>query len=407
MALPVGINIADYTYDLPADRIAQRPLEERDASRLLVWRNGRIADGNFSDICSLIPEGSLLVFNDSKVVRARLMFAKSTGGLIEVFCLEPLSPYTDLQLAFQQRSGCRWNCLVGNLKKWKNEILVKPLDDTGSWLKAERKASLGDGCFEIEFSWVPASRSFSDILMAAGQVPLPPYISRASDDEDVRRYQTIYARYEGSVAAPTAGLHFTKEILERLRSHNCREETVTLHVGLGTFRPISAAGIRKHVMHSEAIFVKLSTLKTLRDSPGGPVIAIGTTSARTLESLYWLGVKTLANPGTELLRVNQWDPYEREIPTLPGTKEALDALICYLESKALSEYHGNTSLIIVPGYNFRLVNGLITNFHLPQSTLLLLIAAFAGDGWKKVYSHALANGYRFLSYGDACMFLQK
>ena len=401
------MNIADYNYDLPADRIAQRPLAVRDASRLLVFRDGLISDEQFSRIDKLIPEGSLLVFNDSKVVRARLIFTKSGGCDIEIFCLEPLSPSTDLQLAFQQGTGCRWSCLVGNSKKWKNETLVKSLGDTGSWLKAERKASLADGCFEVEFSWAPAATSFSEILAAAGQVPLPPYISRVPDADDDERYQTVYAKYDGSVAAPTAGLHFTTDILERLRIRNCREETITLHVGLGTFRPVATADIRQHIMHRETIVVKLSTLRSLRDSLHGPVIAVGTTSARTLESLYWLGIKALVNPGTGITQVNQWDPYETESSGLPGTREALDALIHYLESKSLNEFYGSTSLIIVPGYTFRFVNGLLTNFHLPQSTLLLLIAAFAGEGWRKAYSHALANGYRFLSYGDACMFLQK
>ena len=406
MSLPAGINITDYTYDLPADRIAQRPLDVRDASRLLLWRNGLIEDRQFAGIDDLIPEDSLLVFNDTKVVRARLMFAKPTGGLIEIFCLEPLTE-TDLQLAFSQRSCCRWNCLIGNLKKWKNDILVKPLDEKGSWLKAERKASLGDGCFEIEFTWEPVSLSFSDILSAAGQVPLPPYISRYPDDEDAIRYQTVYAQFEGSVAAPTAGLHFTREILERLRKHKCLMETVTLHVGLGTFRPVSVKDIRKHVMHTESIAVKLSTLVSLRDSLKGPVIAVGTTSARTIESLYWLGVMAKNIPGCDLRGVNQWDPYESQGAGLPSPAESLNALILNLETKGLNEYHGNTSLIIVPGYTFRFITGLITNFHLPQSTLLLLIAAFAGDSWRKVYSHALSEHYRFLSYGDACMFLQK
>ncbi|MCX6286883.1 MAG: S-adenosylmethionine:tRNA ribosyltransferase-isomerase [Bacteroidetes bacterium] len=405
MALPSGLHIADYNYDLPADRIAQRPPGLRDASRLLVYRDGLIADEQFSDIHRLIPEGSLLVFNNTRVVKARLMFAKSTGGIVEIFCLEPIAPSADFQLAFQQQTSCRWNCLVGNSKKWKNEVLLKSLDDKGGVLKADRKASLADGCFEIEFSWVPSGLSFSEILMLAGQVPLPPYILRPSDDEDADRYQTVYARHEGSVAAPTAGLHFTKEILERLRVRNCPEETVTLHVGLGTFRPVSVADVSGHVMHQEAISVKLSTIKSLRNPLNTSVIAVGTTSARTLESLYWLGLKASVNPATEIKTVNQWDPYETENSRLPGTKEALDALIQYLERAGLSEFQGSTSLIIVPGYKFRVVQGLITNFHMPQSTLLLLIAAFTGDNWKKVYSHALAKGYRFLSYGDACMFL--
>ncbi|MEI6887992.1 MAG: S-adenosylmethionine:tRNA ribosyltransferase-isomerase [Bacteroidales bacterium] len=399
------VNIADYNYDLPADRIAQRPLGERDASLLLVYWEGQITDEHFSDIDKIIPEGSLLVFNDTKVVRARLMFSKSTGGAIEIFCLEPIAPTTDLQLAFQQQSACRWNCLVGNSKKWKNEVLFKALDNQGSWLKAERKASTADGCFEIEFSWDPDSLSFSDILTAAGQVPLPPYIIRESDDEDARRYQTVYARHEGSVAAPTAGLHFTEDILERLRRRDCREETVTLHVGLGTFKPVSVPDIRQHVMHSEHFVVKRSSLIALRSSLEKPVIAVGTTSARTLESLYWLGARVIADPQTELMQVNQWEPYELPGHVLPSPGESLDALIRYLERKNLNECQGSTSLIIMPGYQFRIVSSLITNFHMPKSTLLLLIAALAGEGWKNAYAHALANAYRFLSYGDACLFL--
>ena len=401
------MNIADYTYELPADRIAQRPLGVRDASRLLLLRDDLITDHIFSDLDKLIPEGSLLVFNDTRVVRARLMFAKPNGVSIEIFCLEPASPSRDLQLAFQQQSECRWICLVGNSKKWKNGALIKSLDEKGGLLKAERKASLGDGCFEIEFSWTPSSFSFSEILTVAGQVPLPPYIIRDSDDEDVRRYQTVYAQHEGSVAAPTAGLHFTKDLLERLRSRHCREEKVTLHVGLGTFKPLSVDDIREHVMHSESITVKLSTLRNLRDSLEGLVIAVGTTSARTLESLYWLGVQAIRNPGSEINKVNQWDPYETDSSSLPPAKESLDALISYLEKLGLNEFDGSTSLIIVPGYTFRFTNALITNFHMPKSTLLLLIAAFVGDQWKNAYSHALVKGYRFLSYGDACMFLQK
>ncbi|MCX6285418.1 MAG: S-adenosylmethionine:tRNA ribosyltransferase-isomerase [Bacteroidetes bacterium] len=405
MALPPGIHIAQYNYDLPADRIAQRPLVRRDASRLLVYRDGLITDGQFSEIDKLVPEGSLMVFNDTKVVRARLVFAKPTGGLIEIFCLEPLSPTVDFQLAFQQGPGCRWSCLVGNAKKWKDEHLVINLDVKDGWLKAVRKSSLSDGCFEIEFSWAPASLSFSDVLLMAGRVPLPPYINRDSDDEDTLRYQTVYAKHEGSVAAPTAGLHFSEDILERLRTRNCAAEQLTLHVGLGTFRPVSVTNVLDHIMHNESFVVRLSTLRSLCNPLNSHVIAVGTTSARTLESLYWLGVKVITHPQTEINTINQWDPYQTENSGLPGKTEALAALIKFMEDAGLKEFHGSTSLIIVPGYQFRVLTGLITNFHMPRSTLLLLIAAFAGDGWKTVYSHALAEGYRFLSYGDACMFL--
>ena len=407
MPIPEHINIADFNYDLPADRIAQRPLSVRDASRLLVYRNREISDHQFASIDSVIPHGSLIVFNDTKVVRARLKFIKSSGGMIEIFCLEPLSSSTDLQQAFLQTASCRWNCLVGNLKKWKSEVLVKPLEEQGGWLKAERKANLGDGCFEIGFSWEPSSKTFSEILEFAGKVPLPPYIHRDSDEEDARRYQTLFATHQGSVAAPTAGLHFTQNTMESLLKRDCRVDKVTLHVGLGTFRPVSVPDIRQHSMHSEAINVGLSTLRNLRNSFDYPLIAVGTTSARTLESLYWMGVKALHHPQSEINKVEQWVPYETEPSMLPSTVESLDALILHFASRNLQELRGSTSLIIVPGYTFRLVTGLITNFHMPQSTLLLLVAAFAGDDWKDAYKHALNKGYRFLSYGDACIFLQK
>ena len=407
MPIPEYINVADFNYELPADRIAQRPLSMRDASRLLVYRNGEISDNHFASIASVIPRGSLMVFNDTKVVRARLRFAKPSGGMIEIFCLEPLSSSTDLQQAFLQTASCRWNCLVGNSKKWKSEILVKPLEEQGGWLKAERKANLGDGCFEIGFSWEPSFKTFSEILEVAGKVPLPPYISRDSDEEDAGRYQTLFATHQGSVAAPTAGLHFTQNTMESLLKRDCQVDRVTLHVGLGTFRPVSVHDIRQHSMHSELITVKLSTLQNLRRSLDGPLTAVGTTSARTLESLYWLGLKAIEHPQSEINRVNQWDPYETDPSLLPTTAESLDALILHLASRSLQEMRGSTSLIIVPGYTFRLVTGLITNFHMPQSTLLLLVAAFAGNGWKDVYKHALDKGYRFLSYGDACIFLQK
>ncbi|MEI6884597.1 MAG: S-adenosylmethionine:tRNA ribosyltransferase-isomerase [Bacteroidota bacterium] len=407
MPIPEYINIADFNYELPADRIAQRPLSMRDASRLLVYRNGEISDNHFASIASVIPRGSLMVFNDTKVVRARLRFAKSSGGMIEIFCLEPMTPTANLQLAFTQTFSCTWNCLVGNSKKWKDEVLIKPLGEPGTWLKAERKANLGDGCFEIGFSWEPSSKTFSEILEVAGKVPLPPYIHRDSDEDDASRYQTMFASNEGSVAAPTAGLHFTGTTIENLLKHDCRIDKVTLHVGLGTFRPVSVADIREHRMHSELINVSLSTLKNLRNSIDHPLIAVGTTSARTLESLYWMGVKALQHPQSVINKVEQWEPYETDSSFLPTTAESLDALILHLASRNLKEIWGSTCLIIVPGYKFRLVTGLVTNFHMPQSTLLLLVAAFAGNGWKDVYKHALDKGYRFLSYGDACIFLQK
>lgn len=408
MALPEGINIRDFSYDLPSSRVAQRPLETRDASRLLVCSNDTLSDCLFSELDSLLPQGSLLVFNDTRVVRARLVFRKPGGSAVEIFCLEPVSgSVSDIQLAFSQTGTSRWNCLIGNARKWKSGKLEMDLREPGRKLMAERKGEAVDGCFEIEFSWLPASSTFSEILSEAGRVPLPPYISRPADEADEDRYQTVFARHEGSVAAPTAGLHFTPELLERIRANHCREVSLTLHVGLGTFRPVTSSDIRGHVMHNETFSVSVNTLSQLLETPARLVTAIGTTSARTLESLYWLGVKAIAHPEAENNEVLQWDPYEYPENSLPSAAEALHALLKMARRKGLNEVRGKTGLIIVPGYRFRMMGCLITNFHMPASTLLLLVAAFAGDGWKKAYEHALAKGYRFLSYGDACMFFPK
>jgi S-adenosylmethionine:tRNA ribosyltransferase-isomerase len=398
----------DYRYELPGDRIAQRPLLQREASRLLVYREQTISDCIFSDLDRFLPKESLLVFNNTRVVRARLIFHKADGRLIEVFCLEPADHgQQDLQLAFSARGGCSWKCLVGNSRKWKSGTLEMYFGKPGNFIRASRTGEAEDGCFLVDFTWEPATMSFSEVLEEAGNVPLPPYIERPADETDVLSYQTMFAKYDGSVAAPTAGLHFTPGLLERIQERGIAQAAVTLHVGLGTFRPVSVSDIRDHLMHSEYFSVSLDTLRILNSYSGKTIIPVGTTSARTLESLYWLGVKAIRHPQSKIEEVSQWEPYEQEPSSLPGTGEALQALIDLMEEKGLQELRGRTGIIIVPGYNFHLAGGLITNFHMPGSTLLLMIAAMAGDGWKSVYRHALDQGYRFLSYGDACMFLPK
>ncbi len=401
-----GLSITDFDYLLPPEQIAQFPLENRDASRLLVCKDSVITEDLFSGIGNYLPEKSLLVFNDTRVIRARLIFAKETGATIEIFCLEPIAPVKEMQAAFAQKELCTWSCLVGNLKRWKEGRLVKHFEIEGEHfsLFAEKKEALGDGCFAIEFHWEPANLAFSTVLERAGLVPLPPYINRASSETDHSRYQTIFAHYEGSVAAPTAGLHFTESVLEELRKKEISAEKVTLHVGLGTFRPVSAPDISQHIMHSEKIIVQPELIRQLAVNTTRPVVAVGTTSARTLESLYWLGVKLIVDGDGLHPEISQWDPYEERFSTGIPRQEALSALLDYLERKGMSEYSGSTQLMIVPGYSYRIVNGLITNFHLPQSTLLLLIAAFIGDDWKTAYQYALEHGFRFLSYGDACLF---
>ncbi|MDP4281225.1 MAG: S-adenosylmethionine:tRNA ribosyltransferase-isomerase [Bacteroidota bacterium] len=398
-------DIRDYNYDLPEDRIAQHPLEKRDASRLLIMNDGVISEDIFSSLGSYIPKNSLLVFNDTKVIRARLIFSKSTGATIEILCLEPIQP-ADIESAFHQTGSSTWNCLIGNVKRWKSGKLLKEIPGRNSNLElfAEKKEDLGNGCFSVEFTWNPSDLTFSEILSQNGMVPLPPYIHRAPEEADNRDYQTVYAKYEGSVAAPTAGLHFTDSMIGEISQQGIRFENVTLHVGLGTFRPVSSPDVSRHVMHEEKIVIKRSALHTFIENAGKPLIAVGTTSVRTLESLYWLGVRQLTQPGNDKTELGQWEVYEPGAdPGIPAA-EALKALENSWIDKGIDIFTGSTRLMIVPGYRYRLVTGLVTNFHLPQSTLLLLVSAFTGEDWKKAYRYALNNGFRFLSYGDACLF---
>ena len=402
---PRQILIKEFDYPLPPERIAQFPLPERDTSKLLVYRNGKLSEDVFSRINEYLDKESLLVFNETKVVRARLIFKKPTGGCIEIFCLEPLEP-PEIHAAFLSRSQITWKCLIGNAKKWKTGLLEKKIDDgnRGFLLKARQAEEFKDGTYAVAFSWQPAIYTFSEILELAGQVPLPPYIHRNPGQEDSVRYQTIYARQEGSVAAPTAGLHFTDKVFQTLRQKGCSLEKVTLHVGHGTFKPVTAEKLGEHQMHHEKIEVSREALIHISAALDKPIIAIGTTAARTLESLYWMGCKCLNGRDEGFSETGQWDPYLLTNEKKISPREALNALINWLNEKRVSHLRGDTRLIIAPGYEYRLVSGLITNFHMPQSTLLLLVSALIGKDWKKAYDYALQNDFRFLSYGDSCLF---
>ena len=396
------IAIESYDYPLPDDRIAKYPLAERDASKLLVFNDGQIQDSQFKHIGEFLPSNALLVFNETKVIRARLQFTKETGSHIEVFCLEPEEDY---QIAFASTSPVRWKCLVGNSKRWREGTLRLPLKIQGeeAVLSATRLEQC-DQYSEIEFSWSPSEIPFATVLEAAGEIPLPPYLHRAAEPEDRDRYQTVFARYDGSVAAPTAGLHFTKSLLEQLKAKGFEMDKVTLHVGAGTFKPVSTATIGEHAMHSETIIVNKSLIQNLQRHLGGHIIPVGTTSTRTLESLYWVGMLLEEQgPALKSLHVEQWYPYEAHPELTP--QQSLQHILDYLDQHQLSHLEASTALMIAPSYQMKVINGLITNFHQPKSTLLLLVSALIGDRWKDVYLHALEHGYRFLSYGDSCIFL--
>ncbi len=400
------ISTEQYTYHLPQEKIAFKPLEERDASKLLVYRNGNIEAHTFRNIADLLEAPSLMVFNNTRVVQARLVFQKESGALIEIFCLEPSGSIRDIQLALQQQRSATWFCLVGNAKKWKQGTLSLDMGN-GLTLKATKGEKHQDG-FLIQFNW-DTDHGFAEILDRAGKTPLPPYIGRKAEDDDKIRYQTIYARNDGSVAAPTAGLHFTPGLMSQLNQKGVAHTYVTLHVGAGTFKPVSSATIGGHQMHREQIIVDKDTLGALLKHCSGTIISIGTTSLRTLESLYWLGVKLMH--GYDIppdgFRISQWEPYENDYQHLPRAGEALEKIVTFMEENRQHTIAGETSLIIVPGYRIRIANVLVTNFHQPGSTLLLLVAAFCGDDWERIYQYALGNEFRFLSYGDSCLLFGK
>ncbi|MBI3137293.1 MAG: S-adenosylmethionine:tRNA ribosyltransferase-isomerase [Sphingobacteriales bacterium] len=402
---PRSLSILDYTYSLPEERIAAFPLAERDASKLLIYTKGTMAEDTYRNIARHIPNNSLLVFNNTKVVEARLLFQKPTGGQVEIFCLEPHEQYADITSAMLQSGKVYWQCLVGGASKWKpGQLLEKTIryHDREVILQAawiEKRS----GCFIIELSWTPSTMSFAELLHAAGAIPLPPYIKRKAEDSDTERYQTVYAKHDGSVAAPTAGLHFTENIFNSLRGKNIRQAYVTLHVGAGTFKPVKTEKMEEHDMHAEWIEVSQELIGQLLQSLNGNIVAVGTTSLRTMESLYWMGVKA-ASGGLRAtsMEITQWEVYERKEKDIPAN-EALTALLEWMQENKLERLVTKTQILIAPGYRFRIINGLVTNFHQPQSTLLLLVAALIGEDWRKVYDFALKNEFRFLSYGDGCL----
>lgn len=396
-----------FRYDLPPERIAQQPLPRRDASKLLVYRHGDCLEESFSDIPNYLSSNDLLVFNNTRVIQARLQFQKPTGAGMEIFLLEPIAPSADFSVALEQTREVSWRCLLGNARRWNDPSYQIPVFIQGRKivLTASGKKPLNEGTFAITFSWDHAAYSFGQLLEACGDIPLPPYIRRKTTPEDQIRYQTLMARFEGSVAAPTAGLHFSEAVLQRLSSKGIHNQCVTLHVGLGTFRPISTPSVTGHVMHQERFTVSKQTIEALLHHRPGRIVAVGTTAVRTLESLYWLGARLINQGISPLVPLDQWIPYETEVDTEVTTEKALKVLIETLEAHHLDDLPSETRLMIVPGYQFRIIEGMVTNFHQPGSSLLLLVAAFLGKDWKKVYDFALMHDFRFLSYGDACLFL--
>lgn len=393
--------IKNYNYDLPHVRIAEFPLNERDQSKILIYKNRIITDDYFYNLHNHIPGNSTLILNNTRVIEARILFTKSTGGVIEIFCLEPFQQTIEQSLSSAIK--VQWQCLIGGASKWKSgQSLKKEVFIDGRVLRLEAKyITKQTDSFIIEFSWETA-HSFAEVLHAAGAIPLPPYIKRNATKEDKERYQTIFSKHEGSVAAPTAALHFTENVFQKLTEKKIDKEYITLHVGAGTFKPVKAETVAAHQMHKEPFTVSIDGLKKMGSST--MVIAVGTTSLRTIESIYWLGVKLKNNLIKDEWSLHQWEAYDlqKEYPAV-SIQESLTALIEWMEKNHQKQLHCQTSLIIVPGYQFRIPAGLITNFHQPQSTLLLLVAAFIGDDWRKVYQHALENNYRFLSYGDSSL----
>ena len=393
-----SLRIEDYNYPLPDERIARYPLEQRDHSKLLCLKGDNISEHHFYDLPSLLPERAMLVFNDTRVIHARLFFQKETGAVIEVFCLEPHN--MAVSQCFEQREHCTWTCFIGNNKKWKEGALSLQFSILNSQfsIQATRREAVGNAWI-VDFNWT-GGLSFAEVIEAAGVIPLPPYLGREAEESDSTRYQTVYAHIDGSVAAPTAGLHFTPTLIEQLRQQGIDTEYVTLHVGAGTFKPVSTPTIGEHEMHSEHVVVERQLIEKLRHIDR-PLVAVGTTSVRTLESLYWFGVRLCDQP-EHLMQVGQWDPYTLS-PIAPA--KALENILHYLDRQHSDTLIGATRLMIAPGYRYRLVNGLVTNFHQPKSTLLLLVSALIGDRWRECYRYALDHGFRFLSYGDSCLFL--
>ncbi|MBN2636533.1 MAG: S-adenosylmethionine:tRNA ribosyltransferase-isomerase [Prolixibacteraceae bacterium] len=398
-----NIKISDFTYDLPAERIAKYPLKERDKSKLLTWNNGVIGEDVFENCIKYLPENAQLVFNNTRVIHARLFFRKETGAKIEIFCLEPIDP-ADYQIAFQQTEEITWKCMVGNSKKWKDGFLTHSFDFNGQKITLTAAKLLQEGnTFHIRFIW-NGGLHFSEIIEHIGQLPIPPYLNRETEESDEETYQTVYAKIDGSVAAPTAGLHFTDKVFTLLSDKNIESKEITLHVGAGTFHPVKSETISGHTMHHEQVEISIDVLRSFLEEHEN-IIAVGTTSVRSIESLYWIGVQLEEkrfNPFHPA--VKQWEPYESN--TIISNEKALQNIIYFLVENSEKAIRFSTQIIILPGYKFRLISGMFTNFHQPQSTLLLLISAFLGNDWKKVYDYALANNFRFLSYGDSNLYFR-
>ena len=400
------IQIKDFNYNLPDERIAKFPLAKRDNSKLLLYRHGEVTEDVFHNIAQYLPKGALMVFNNTKVIQARLHFRKETGALIEVFLLEPYMP-ADYEQMFQTTGHCSWLCMIGNLKKWKEGTLKRTFDVKGKevTLVAERKEDVHKS-YRVDFSWDASDVSSAELLDAVGELPIPPYLNRETQESDKTTYQTVYSKIKGSVAAPTAGLHFTPEVLADIDRHGIDREELTLHVGAGTFKPVKSEEIQDHEMHTEYICVHRQTLEKLIRHEA-KAIAVGTTSVRTLESLYYIGVKLekTLDLSEEELHVCQWEPYENAVAKPITPLKAIENILAYLDKHGLSALHASTQIIIAPGYEYNIVKMLVTNFHQPQSTLLLLVSAFVHGDWRKIYDYALAHDFRFLSYGDSSLLI--
>lgn len=403
---PKHLSINDYTYELPDEKIARYPVTERDKAKLLVYKNNNIEESTYQNIDRYLPSGSLLILNDTKVIEARILFQKDTGGVIEIFCLEPLMHHGDISTAMSQKASVEWLCLIGGASKWKRgQILQKETRFTNHEIIVEAKfIRKVESSFAVQISWTPPDFTFAEILHSAGNIPLPPYLKRYSESSDEERYQTVYAAVKGSVAAPTAGLHFTKSIFDKLQLKKIVTAPLTLHVGAGTFKPVKSITMEGHEMHEEFIDVDIQTIEKIRNNLNGFITAVGTTSLRTIESLYWLGVKILLSKTISLpdLMIEQWEAYELKTKDLTAL-EALNTLLQWMNSNEIHRLITRTKILIAPGYEMKITNALITNFHQPQSTLLLLVAAFIGEDWRRVYDFALKNEFRFLSYGDGCL----
>ncbi len=408
MNISSNIAIKDYIYDLPKEKIAYQPAADRDRSNLLLYKQGKTSKDIFQNLANYLPSGGLMVFNNTRVIQARLIFQKPTGARIEIFCLEPDDKNASLHETYNNTSPVVWKCLVGNAKKWKKGILEKS-DKNGDFVLQAEKIGTDGKTFLIKFSWQPSGEKFAQILERFGRIPLPPYIHREDNSDDRIRYQTLYSEKSGSVAAPTAGLHFSDHVFKEIENKKIATANVTLHVGAGTFKPVTSEHVDKHEMHDEQFSVSIEEIEKLISESHRPFIVVGTTTVRTLESLYWFGLKLLKNREKEQIPVNisQWEPYQYDFLNIPSRKEVLNNLKLWMQTNKLENITGTTSLMIVPGYKYQMADILITNFHQPASTLLLLVAAFIGEDWRIIYNYALNNDFRFLSYGDSCLLFKK